>query len=145
MRWRYSMHLFASLADLWLVRGDLDKAHACVEQGLELATRTHSQKYVIKGWRLKGDIALRCRQWEEAAHWLRRALALAQTIDNPTQLWRTHVARGQLHAEAHQLELARQAYQTARPVIERLQDNLRDPELRTSLAHAPWMQQINAL
>ena len=142
MKWRYSMHLFASLGDLWLARGEPARAQEFVDQCLDIATRTNSRKYLVKGWRLRGEIALAHRQWDEAAGWLQQALTLAQTIGNPTQLWKTHLALGRLHAEARQPEQARQAYQAAREVIERVKASVQNPELRASLEQSPLIQQV---
>ena len=142
MKWRYSMHLFASLGDFWLARGDPAKAQEFAAQCLDIATRTTSRKYVVKGWRLLGEIALARRQWDEAAGWLQQALTLAQTIGNPTQLWKTHLALGRLHAAARQPEQARQAYQAARAVIERVKAQVQNPGLRASLESSPLLQQV---
>jgi tetratricopeptide (TPR) repeat protein len=100
MKWRYSTHLFAALGDLWLARGDAATASQFAHQCLELATRCSSRKYLVRGWRLQGEIALARRQWDEAEQALRRALEIAQAIGNPPQLWKTHVALGRLHMEA---------------------------------------------
>jgi hypothetical protein len=105
MKWRYSTHLFASLGDFWLARGDPSQARECANQCLELATRTTSRKYLVRGWRLAGEIALAQRRWEEAEQALRHALTFAETIGNPTQLWKTHVVLG-LFAEAKRPEAA---------------------------------------
>ncbi len=59
MKWRYSMHLFASLGDFWLARGEPARAQEFADQCLDIATRTNSRKYIVKGWRLQGEIALR--------------------------------------------------------------------------------------
>jgi class 3 adenylate cyclase/tetratricopeptide (TPR) repeat protein len=142
MKWRYSTHLFASLGELWLARGEPAKAGEFAAQYLEIATRTNSRKYVVKGWRLLGEIALAHRQWDEAAGWLQQALTLAQTVGNPTQLWKTHLALGRLHAEARRPEQASQAYHAAREVIERVKVSLQDPGLRTSLERSPLFQQV---
>src|SRR5262249_39103839 len=96
MRWRYSTHLFASLGDLWLARGDPERARAFADQCLELAERSGARKNLVKGWRLAGEIATARRQWDEAAQALRRALDIAEAIGNPTQLWKTHMAWGRL-------------------------------------------------
>ena len=133
-KWRYSMHLFASLGDLWLARGDLAKAQEYVAQCLQGATRTNARKYLIKGWRLQGEIALARQQRDEAEGWLRQALALAQVVGNPTQLWKTHLALGRLHAETQHPEQERQEYGAAREVINRLRESLQEPGLRASLA-----------
>jgi hypothetical protein len=47
-KWRYSMHVFASLADLWLARSDLGKARTFTDRCLEVATRTMSRKYLVR-------------------------------------------------------------------------------------------------
>ena len=115
MRWRYSMHLFASLGELWLARGEAVRAQECANQCLEIATRTHAQKYLVRGWRLRGEIALVRHQRDEAATWLRQALTRAQTLGNPTQLWKTHVALGRFQRAARRPAQARQAYLRSPP------------------------------
>jgi tetratricopeptide (TPR) repeat protein len=108
MRWRYSIHLFASMAELWLTHGDFAKARKFVEQCLEIArdTNSRSRKYLVMGWRLKGEIALLNKQWSEGEGWLKQALSLAQTIGNPAQLWKTHLALGRLQDGAKRPEMA---------------------------------------
>jgi tetratricopeptide (TPR) repeat protein len=133
-KWRYSMHLFASLSEFWLARGDLAKAQESVAQCLQGATRTNARKYLIKGWRLQGEIALARRQRDEAEGWLRQAQALAQIVGNPTQLWKTHLALGRLHAETQHSEQERQEYDAACEVLNRLRESLQEPGLRASLA-----------
>jgi hypothetical protein len=74
--------------------------------------------------------------------WLQQALTLAQTVGNPTQLWKTHLALGRLHVEAKRPEQAQQAYQAAREVIERVRAKVQSPELRASLEHSPLLRQV---
>ncbi len=142
MKWRYSTHLFASLGDLWLVRGGFTKARQFADECLEIATRTNSRKNLVKGWRLQGEIALARRQWDEADGSLRQALSIAEAIGNPTQLWKTHLALGRFYSEAKKLELARREYQAARAVIEGIKAGLQHPELRAGFERAPLIRQI---
>jgi hypothetical protein len=121
------------------------RAQECADQCLDIATRTHSRKYVIKAWRLKGDIASARRQRDDAEGWLRQALVLAQEVGNPTQLWTTYLSLGRLHAEAKQSNQARQAYRTASEVIDRIKAGIQHPALRTRLDHAPLFQQVYEL
>jgi predicted ATPase len=141
-RWRYSTHLFASLGELWLARAEPVQAREFAEQCLELATRTNSRKYLVKGYRLMGEIALAHSQWDEAERALQQALTIAQAIGNPTQLWKTHLAYGRLHAATRKPEMAQQAYGAARDVIERVKGSLRDPGLRASLEGSPLLRRI---
>src|SRR5262249_54815582 len=142
MRWRYSIHLFASLGQLAFSSGDLDQAGRHAAECLERATRTRSRKYLVTGWRLRGEIARARRMWDEADHALRESLAVATLIDNPMQLCATHVALGRLHAERQALRPAREAYLAARDVIDRLKSGLRDPGLRVSLENAALIRQV---
>ena len=145
MKWRYSAHLFASLGELWLARGDTTKAREFSQQCLELATRSNSRKYLVRGWRLQGEIALARRQWDEANTALRTALDSAEAIGNPPQLWKTHLAMGRFHGELGRVEAARQAHRAARDVIERLKANLRDADLRASVESAPMIRLADGL
>jgi len=142
MKWRYSTRLFASLGKLWLARGDPSKAQGFADQCLEIATRTNSQKYLVKGWRLKGEIALLNKQSDEAEDALRQALTIAKAIGNPTQLWKTYLIMGRLHTKAKRQEMVEQAYGAAREIINKIIASLQDPELRTSLKSCPMIRQI---
>ena len=145
MRWRYSMHLFASLGELALARGHLAQAREHADECLERATRTRSRKYLVKGWRLRGEIAKARRMWEDADRALREALGVAEFLGNPTQLWKTHVAIGALHSELKRPQEARLAYDAARNVVEQIKSRLRNPGLRTSLESAPFIRRVYEL
>ena len=97
---------------------------------------------MIKGQRLRGEIALVRRQWDEAEGWLLQALPLAQAVGNPTQLWKTHLAMGRLHTEAKRPDQARQAYRAACEVIDRIKANVQNPELRANLEHSPLIRNV---
>jgi tetratricopeptide (TPR) repeat protein len=132
-RFRYATHLFASLGEFWLARGDLDQAQAFANQSLAGATRINARRHITKGLRLKGDIALARRQWDEAEGWLQQALPLAQAVGNPTQIWKTHLALERLHSAAKRPEQASQAHHAACQVIDQIKANIQNPTLHASL------------
>jgi len=142
MKWRYSMHLFASYGELWLARGDTAKAKDNADQCLQIATRTNSKKYLVKGWRLKGEIALLNKQSDEAEDALHQALIIAKAIGNPTQLWKTYLTMGRLHTKAKRQEMAEQAYDAAREIVNKIIASLKESELRTSLKSNLLIRQI---
>ncbi len=145
MRWRYSTHLFASLSDVCLARGDHAKAREWADQCLEIAARTSSRKNLVKGWRLRGEIAIARRRWDEAETALREALTIAEAIGNPTQIWKTQAAMGRLQGERKRPDAAWQAYRAARAVVEGIHARLEDERLRRSLAAAPAVQRVYEL
>jgi tetratricopeptide (TPR) repeat protein len=142
MRWRYSLHAYSSLGELALARDALGEARAFADECLEGAARTRSRKYLVKGWRLRGEIFLAHHHWTVAEGALREALAVAEWIGNPTQIWKTYVAFGRLHSERKKPDAARQAYEAARRVIERIKSGLQHPRLRASLESAPFIRQV---
>ena len=144
-KWRYSMHVFASLADLWLARGDSTQARTFADQCLEVATRTTARKYLVRGWRLRGEIALASRAWDEAEASLRQALPIAHAVGNPTQLWKTYAALGRLYTDLKRPDAAWSAYRSAREVLDRMKSNVGDPALRETFASAPPIRDLYRL
>ena len=98
-----------------------------------MASGTTSRKYLVRGWRLEGEIAAARRRWPEAAAALARALAMAASVGNPPQLWQTHLALGRLRAARGDADGAGQANLAARRAIDATAAGLSPPELRASL------------
>ena len=138
MLWRYAQHLYHSLGELWLAKGDAAQTLEFAEACLKLAEPTISRKNLVKGWRLKGQALLAQGQGEQAEPALARALTMAREIGNPPQLWKTYQALGALYEWQADLERARAAYQSALDVIDGVAARLQDQELqRTFLAARP--------
>jgi tetratricopeptide (TPR) repeat protein len=142
MKWRYSTHLFASLGELWLARGDYTKAREFAGQCLDIATRTNSRKYLVRGLRLQGEIATARRHWDDAEGALREAVMIAETVGNPTQLWKTYLAAARLKDLLNRRDDARVGYQKARQVVDRVRATLQNQSLRISLERSPIIQRI---
>jgi tellurite resistance protein len=98
----------------------------------------------VKGWRLLGRIAVARGEPDDAEDALRRALAIAQAIGNPPQLWATHAAIGDLHAARHRPEAARVAYRAACGVVDQVRAGLSDPRLRAALERASFVRELTA-
>lgn len=126
MLWRYSQHLFASLGDLSLARGDAAGALRYAEECLTAATRSSSPKNVIKGARLRAQALAANGEREEASQAIEHALAVAREIGNPPQLWKTLCAGGDIAAESDRPEAKREAYRSAFDVINNVAQTLPD-------------------
>jgi class 3 adenylate cyclase/tetratricopeptide (TPR) repeat protein len=137
MKWRYSQHLFAGLGETWLALDDSSKAGDFCNQCLDLATRTESRKYLVRGWRLKGEIAKARLNWEEAEEALRKALTVAKRVGNPTQLWKTHLVLGRLYHDTRRADSARVSFAAAQKVIDGIGRSLHTPELKEDFEGSP--------
>jgi tetratricopeptide (TPR) repeat protein len=145
MKWRYSMHLFAGLGQLFLTRGELDKAREFVNRCVDQATRTASRKYIVRGRRLRGELAMVQRRWDDAGAALREALDGAVVLGNPSELWKTHEAFGHLREAEGKREDARAAYSAAAEVVDQMRGRLSTPALRAALDCAAFAQRLAGL
>jgi tetratricopeptide (TPR) repeat protein len=142
MKWRYTTHLFASLADLALARDDPERAAGYAEECLKTATPTLSRRYMIRGWRAKGRSALARSRWDEAEGALGQALAIAESIGERRQIWMTRVALAELGEARGDADRAQRHAQAARAVLTGMRAGLRDPRLRASFDAVPSIRSL---
>jgi tetratricopeptide (TPR) repeat protein len=142
MKWRYAQHLYHSLGELWLTKGDAAQALECADECLKLAESTMSRKNLVKGWRLKGQALLAQGQGAQAETAISRGLTIAREIGNPPQLWKTYQALGALYEWQADLEQAQTAYRSALDVIDGVAERLQDQELKRTFLAARSVQEI---
>jgi tetratricopeptide (TPR) repeat protein len=142
MLWRYSQHLFHSYGELWLARGNLDKAMQYADECLALAEQSNSQRNVVKSHRLRAQVFLAQSKLPEAEKELSIALRVAQQVGNPTQLWKTYAVLGDLLQAQGRPDDARQAYSDAVSVIEEVAAGLKDKLLRDTFMNSHLVQEI---
>ena len=130
MKWRYIQHCCHSLGELWLKKGDPEKALAFAEECLKLAETTQSRKNIVKAWCLKGQVFLTQGKLEEAQAALYKAITFSKEIDNPSQLWKTYQAFGELYEAKRDGQQARTAYGQAIQLIEDTAGRLQDPAIK---------------
>jgi class 3 adenylate cyclase/tetratricopeptide (TPR) repeat protein len=140
--WRYSQHLFHSYGELWLERGDLDKAITYAGECLALAEQSNTQKNIVKGRRLRGQVFLKQDKMEKARKEISIALKIAIRVGNPTQLWKTHAVLGDLFQIRNQPDDAHKAYCDALSVIEGVATNLKDNSLKDTFLNSHNVESI---
>jgi tetratricopeptide (TPR) repeat protein len=142
MKWRYLQHCCHSLGELWLLKGDAEKALHFAEECLQLAEPTESRKNIVKGWRLQGQAYCAQGKLAEAEAVLQKALALAKEVGNPPQLWKTYQALGEVYEKQGATDQARSAYANAIEVIEEVASRLQDQEIKRVFLEAQPVQEI---
>jgi hypothetical protein len=88
---------------------------------------------VSKANRVLAEIALARREWAEADAALRTALHVAESIGEPTQIWKTHVVCARVARARGDGDAASQAMHAAAAVLETLKSDVRNTELLSSL------------
>jgi tetratricopeptide (TPR) repeat protein len=142
--WRYSQHHFHSYGELWLARGEPEKALAYADECLSLAEDSNSQKNIVKVRRLRGQAFMAQGQLGEAEQELSMALEVAQRIGNPTQLWKTYAIFGDLRAAQEQSGEAQKSYREAIEVIQQVAASLEDQKLRETFLKSAAVRSIKA-
>src|SRR5262245_28852806 len=145
MRFRYSIRLCSSMGELALARRHLNDAAAQAAQCLDLARRTNARKNMIKGWRLTGEVAAARRRWEEAERALSEACAIAETIGNPAQRWRSYAALARCSTDQGKGEAARRAAVDAVRVVDAVLVGLPDQAFKASFESLALIKDVRAL
>jgi class 3 adenylate cyclase/tetratricopeptide (TPR) repeat protein len=140
MLWRYAQHMLHSYGELWLLRGDPDKALAYATECLQRAEMSESRKNIVKARRLRGQALAAAGDLEAAERELDTALAIARDIANPRQLWETLAAVAGVHARLGRD--ATELYAQAHAVCESVAAGLSDPALRQTFLGSPRVRAI---
>jgi class 3 adenylate cyclase/DNA-binding CsgD family transcriptional regulator/tetratricopeptide (TPR) repeat protein len=142
VKWRYSQHLNASLAELWLARGDTDKALHFANACLEAAQATNSPRNIVKSRRLRGDARLARGDLEASETELLEAIRVAQELGNPAQIWRSLETLGRLRLEQGRLSEAAQINAQALESIESVAAGLVDSTVRETFLCSPQVVRL---
>ena len=82
-RWRWKMKLCLGLAEVSYTTGAYDQALRYVEEGLQEAQKTSSQKYVALGWALRGKIVAKLGECSRGRTALATSLLACGTVTEP--------------------------------------------------------------
>jgi tetratricopeptide (TPR) repeat protein len=142
MTWRYTIHCYASQAQLALRRGDPDQGRRLADQSLESSVPSRSRKYESWAWRIKGESATMRHAWDEGDEALRRALTIAEAIRQPRQIWLSQLALGRLRTAQGRRDEAIHAYRAAWSIVDALRARTQEPGLRAGFESAPLIREI---
>lgn len=145
---------YAFLRDRWLTRmndlkgtillgrEDIDSAEELARQCLDTAAKRGWKKYVGKAERLLGRTFTTKGAFDQAEEHVQTALAKLEGVENPKQLWITHMALARLYEKMSRHDLERKHWQEAASIIKSTADGLEDKELRTTFINAKPVREI---
>ena len=139
-RWRWSNHLAAYLAEGLLAQGALGRAGAQADLAVMQARATGARKYEASALAIRGEIALRAKDWPAAHRDLVAALGIARAIPYPALIWQVARLLAQAAAGADRMDEARAAAAEARVTIERLAARAPESALRQAFLAWPRVQ-----
>ena len=147
VRSRWKPRCLLGLSELWLQMGDTDKAESFLSELFEHGWTDGFpyKKYQVRAWRLRGQILSAKGRFEEAEIELHRALSQAKELGNPTVLWNTHQALGNLLLKQDKREKARREFQAAVNVVQGIAEDLTDVELKEGYLQSEPVQRLVSL
>ncbi len=95
---------------------------------------------------MQGAIFAAREKPEEAQEEFRKALKIAEDLGNPTQLWRTHQALGNLYAKMGKGKAgqAKTRYRAALKIVRDIAGGLTDPELKEGFLQSDPIREVFA-
>lgn len=142
-RWRWEVRLLIGLAELHWVTGAYEQALRYVDAALKAAQATSSQKYVVKGRALRGNILLALRQQAGGGQELERAFRHAERLQSPSLIYPVAFDLGQWYEKEGQEQRAVEVYGKAEKAIEQITHSVIEESLRSSFLQSISVQMIH--
>ena len=121
MDWYWEAQLHAYLAELWLRRGDLERATIEASAARQAANATPERTWRSRSQVASAVVAIERRAFDEASQYLRQARREVRGIDTPLVSWRIEAVTATLLEKTAQPDSARRARQKYERALERLQ------------------------
>ena len=136
MDWYWEAQLHTYLAELWLRRGDLERATIEASAARQAASATPERTWRSRAQVASAVVAIERRAFDEASQYLRQARREVRGIDTPLASWRIEAVTATLLEKTAQPDSARRARQKYERALGRLQAE-RLTDKRNSLASRP--------
>jgi hypothetical protein len=121
MRWRYyGIRYEAAASELWLARGEPERAAAHAQRLIANAERHHVPKYVVEACRLLAECAIANGGLANAEEYLLRAIEVLNGHPAPLIAWKVYRTLGRLHTLRSDSPSAAGAYGQSLKIIQAL-------------------------
>ena len=142
-RWRWKIRLCLGLAELCYTTRDYAQALRYVEEGVQEAQATSSQKYVALGWALRGKIVAKLGDPDTAGTELQRACTLADQLQSPSLLYPIAYDLGHWYETTGKEREAAALYGKAKATIAQMATAVEDEALRSTFLQSALVQEIH--
>ena len=143
---RWKPRCLITLGEIWLRLEKPKKTEAFLAE-LEAQGYTELfpfKKHQVRANRLRGALLLSQGQPEDAEAEVKLALERALQLENPTEIWKSQQALGDLYKERGKAKLAKTQYRNAVKVIEGIANGLTNPELREGFLQSKPIRELFA-
>jgi DNA-binding winged helix-turn-helix (wHTH) protein/tetratricopeptide (TPR) repeat protein len=139
--WRAPLH--SALTDLWLKKGDMEKARGEAQEFLKASLRTRERTYQALAWEANARIATISGDRAAVDECINKALSIVEQFEVPVAAWRIHATAAEVATRDPQV--AREQWRFSAETVIRLADSLpRTEPLRQIFLSAPPIRNILA-
>ena len=141
--WYIYLMLESALTELWLAKGDLQRARTEAKRFLQLTLATAERTWQALAWEANARIAIAEVDLEGARDCTAKALSTMEGFEVPLAAWRVHATAAELFARSGDNHLVEHHRQVSCATIMKLANSL-GPEapLRTTFLSAPSVRKI---
>jgi class 3 adenylate cyclase/tetratricopeptide (TPR) repeat protein len=143
-KWRWQMKLLIGLAEIHYAMGAYEHALRAVDEGLQQARATGSQKYVAKAWAWRGKILIALGQRDAGGRALQRACRLVEQLHSPSLIYPIAYDLGQWFETVGNERRAAALYGQSKAAIEHMLAAVEDPALQACFRQYGPVQTILA-
>ncbi|HJQ71471.1 MAG TPA: protein kinase [Blastocatellia bacterium] len=136
-KWRYNIRLQAGKAEHWLRQGDDERAEKYARRLLETAQAHEARKYVAVAHRLLAEVAINRGDLDLARVEIGAALDQLDTHPVPIVAWKTFGLLGRLREKLEDPSGAREAFDEAASIVDRIAASLADETSRQIFINSP--------
>jgi DNA-binding winged helix-turn-helix (wHTH) protein/tetratricopeptide (TPR) repeat protein len=140
--WYLRMPLHSALTEVWLQKGDLERARREAREFLEASLKTRERTYQALAWEANARVAMISQDHAAVEECIVNALSIVERWEIPLAAWRVHATAAEAATDR---EAARVQWRLSAETISRLADSLPATEpLREIFLSAPCIRQILA-
>jgi DNA-binding winged helix-turn-helix (wHTH) protein len=143
--WYWRMPLEASLTELWLSTGDLDRARTQAQRFLDVTLATAERTWQALAWEANARVAMAELDLARAQYCVANAVSTMECFEVPLAAWRVHATIAEFHERNGNAGFAKDNRALSRAVILKLAGSLPAEEpLRKTFLSAPAVLRILA-
>jgi hypothetical protein len=138
--WYWRMPLHSALMELWLKKGDIERARSEAREFLKTSLATRERTYQALAWEANARVAMIPGDRPAMEECIGKALSIVEQWEIPVAAWRVHKTAAEVAPDP---ELALAQWRRGAETITRLADSLsRTEPSRETFLSAPRIRQI---
>jgi tetratricopeptide (TPR) repeat protein len=141
--WYWRMPIENALTELWLTKGDLDRARPQAERALAIALASAERMWQALAWEANARVAMASFDVPRARDCIAKALSALEGFETPLAAWRVHATASEYCGNTGDRDSAERHLSLSRETIMKLANSLPTEEpLRQTFLSSPRVERV---